>query len=166
MFKTNELIRRWHIIGFFWIVIVGSLLHFTYEWSGKSLIVGLFSPVNESLWEHLKLGYFSLTLFILVEFWVLRNKTQVYFLGKSAGIISMSIIIVLVAYIYELIAKDSNMFFHIGLFLIAALICQLISMNIMRLDLNRKYNQYGFIVYIAMGILLMALTPYQIKGPK
>lgn len=165
MFKTNEIIRKWHIGGFFWIVIVGSLLHFTYEWSGKSTIVGLFSPVNESLWEHLKLGYFSLTFFILIEYWVLRNKTEVYFFAKSAGIISMSILILLAAYIYEIIANDSNVIFHIGLFVVAAFICQLISMNIMKLNLNGKINLYGFIAYIIIGILLIALTPFQIKGP-
>ncbi len=164
MFKTNEIIRRWHMVGFFWIVIVGSLLHFTYEWSGKSTLVGFFSPVNESLWEHLKLGYFSLSLFILIEYWVLRNKTEAYFFAKAAGIISMSILIVLIAYIYELVAKDSNMFFHIGLFIVAALLCQLISMNIMKLDLQGKFNLYGLIAYITMGILLIALTPFQIRG--
>lgn len=165
VFRTNEIIRRWHIAGFFWIVIVGSLLHFTYEWSGKSTIVGYFSPVNESLWEHLKLGYFSLTFFILMEFWVLRNKTEVYFLAKSAGIISMSLLILLVAYMYEIITKGSNMYFHIGLFVVGAFLCQLISINIMKLDLNKKFNLYGFIAYIIMGMLLIILTPYQIKGP-
>ena len=77
MFKTNEIIRRWHIAGFFWIVIVGSLLHFTYEWSGKSTLVGYFSPVNESLWEHLKLGYFSLSFFILIELGIKKQDRAV-----------------------------------------------------------------------------------------
>lgn len=164
MFKTYSLIKKWHVIGFFWIVIVGSLLHFTYEWSGNSKIVGYFSPVNESLWEHLKLGYFSLTFFILVEFWALRNKTDTYFIAKSAGIISMSIFVILISYIYELITKDSNVFFHIGLFILGSFICQFISMNIMKLSLGRRANLYGIIAYLVFGILLIVLTPYQLEA--
>ncbi|NLY67545.1 MAG: hypothetical protein GX069_08285 [Tissierellia bacterium] len=164
MFKTNEIIRRWHIAGFFWIVIVGSLLHFTYEWSGKSTLVGYFSPVNESLWEHLKLGYFSLSFFILIEYWVLRNKTELYFLAKAVGIIAMSILIVLLAYMYDVIARNSNMYFHIGLFIASAFLCQLISMNIMKLNLHSRFNLYGLIAYIVMGLLLIVLTPFQIRG--
>lgn len=47
-------IKKWEIMGIYWIVIVGSLLHFTYDWSNKSSIVALFSSVNESVWERLK----------------------------------------------------------------------------------------------------------------
>ncbi|HVB45893.1 MAG TPA: DUF6512 family protein [Streptosporangiaceae bacterium] len=37
------------------IVVAGTLLHFVYAWSGRTLAVGLLSPVNESVWEHTKL---------------------------------------------------------------------------------------------------------------
>lgn len=47
--------RRWAALGFVWTISLGSALHFTYDWSGDSLLVGLFSAVNESTWEHLKL---------------------------------------------------------------------------------------------------------------
>ena len=164
MFKSNSIIRRWHIAGFFWIIIVGSLLHFTYEWSNYSKIVGYFSSVNESIWEHLKLGYFSLTFFMLAEYWKLRNKTDAYFLAKFAGIISMNIFIAVVSYMYKIIVKDSNVYFHIGLFIMGALICQLISMNVMKLSLNRRTNLYGLIMYVVMGALFVILTPYQMEA--
>lgn len=163
MFRNNTIIRRWHIVGFFWIIIVGSLLHFTYKWSNYSTFVGYFSSVNESIWEHLKLGYFSLTFFMLVEYWSLRNKTDTYFLAKFAGIVSMSIFIAVVSYMYKIIAENSNVYFHIGLFVMGALICQIVSMKVMKLSLNRKTNVYGLIIYIVMGALFIILTPYQIN---
>ena len=52
-----------HIIGFFFVVLFGAMLHFTYEWSGDALWVGLWSSVNESVWEHFKLGFSSLIIF-------------------------------------------------------------------------------------------------------
>ena len=39
------------IIGAVFTIITGTLLHFVYEWSGESLFVGIFSPINESVWE-------------------------------------------------------------------------------------------------------------------
>ena len=51
----DKSIYTWEIIGTFFIIIAGSLLHFVYEWTGYSDIMGLFTPVNESVWEHLKL---------------------------------------------------------------------------------------------------------------
>jgi Family of unknown function (DUF6512) len=40
------------------IVIAGTLQHFVYGWSGQNALVGLVSPVNESVWEHTKLLVF------------------------------------------------------------------------------------------------------------
>ena len=40
------------------IVIAGTLQHFVYGWSGRNALVGLVSPVNESVWEHTKLLVF------------------------------------------------------------------------------------------------------------
>lgn len=47
-------------------VLAGCLLHFLYQW-WPNPITALFSPVNESLWEHLKLifwPYLSAALFL------------------------------------------------------------------------------------------------------
>ncbi len=42
MIKKN-LILRFEIISTIFIMILGVLLHFTYEWSGKNILVGTFS---------------------------------------------------------------------------------------------------------------------------
>lgn len=158
MFKSESTINKWHIAGFFWIVIVGSLLHFVYEWSGESSIVASFSPINESVWEHLKLGYFSLTFFIIVEYWYLKDKTKNYALAKTVGIIDMSIFIVVVHYTYKLIFKGSNVIVDIVIFIIGAFICQLLSSRIMKKNRPRFINILGFFLYIIIGILFLIFT--------
>ena len=40
----------------------GTLFHFIYEWSGFHPLAGLFAPVNESTWEHLKMLFFPVLL--------------------------------------------------------------------------------------------------------
>ena len=36
--------------------LAGTLIHFLYGLSGEFFLVGLLAPVNESVWEHLKLA--------------------------------------------------------------------------------------------------------------
>ena len=59
---------RLNLFRFIFISILGVLLHFTYEWSGDNPAIGLFSAVNESTWEHLKLIFFPMLLLTMIEF--------------------------------------------------------------------------------------------------
>ncbi|MBD5555996.1 MAG: hypothetical protein HDQ95_11845 [Roseburia sp.] len=58
-------LRRYTIIGIIFVLVIGTLSHFVYEWSGHNFILGLFSPVNESTWEHMKLCFFPMLLYSL-----------------------------------------------------------------------------------------------------
>lgn len=51
------------IAGILFTSIFGTLAHFTYEWSNKNFLVGLFTPVSESTWEHMKLLFFPMFLY-------------------------------------------------------------------------------------------------------
>jgi Family of unknown function (DUF6512) len=41
--------------GALFILVVGTLWHFVYQWSGDNPLLGWVAPVNESVWEHVKL---------------------------------------------------------------------------------------------------------------
>lgn len=56
-------LKRYTITGIIFVVITGIISHFIYEWSGKSFLLGLFFPVNESTWEHMKLSFFPMLLY-------------------------------------------------------------------------------------------------------
>jgi Family of unknown function (DUF6512) len=59
------------------IVIAGTLLHFVYGWSGDNALVGLVSPVNESVWEHTKLLVVPVIAVGAVEAVVLHDSRRV-----------------------------------------------------------------------------------------
>ena len=63
----KKTLSAWQIAGFVFTSVSGVLLHFLYDWSGQSVIAATFSAVNESIWEHLKLLFFPMFLFALVE---------------------------------------------------------------------------------------------------
>lgn len=93
---------RLNLFRFIFISILGVLLHFTYEWSGDHPAVGLFSAVNESTWEHLKLIFFPMLLLTMIEFlWShIQEKPlpENYLPARTIGILSGMAFIVVVFY--------------------------------------------------------------------
>ena len=91
-----------NLFRFIFISILGVLLHFTYEWSGDNPAVGLFSAVNESTWEHLKLIFFPMLLLTMIEFlWShIQEKPlpENYLPARTIGILSGMAFIVVVFY--------------------------------------------------------------------
>ncbi|TDX53249.1 DUF6512 family protein [Orenia marismortui] len=148
----------WEIIGVFWIIIVGSMLHFLYDWSNSSLIVAIFSPVNESVWEHLKLGYWSLLFFSLIEYWFIRREVNGYFLGKALGIFSLEGFILVVFYTYTAIMKRHILWIDIGSYIVGAIICQIIIFNIMKRKISKSADILGLVLFITLGLILILFT--------
>jgi len=142
----------------FWVLIIGSLLHFTYEWSGKSPIVGAFSSVNESVWEHLKLGYWSMIFFCLIEYPFLKDYAGNYFFAKAVGIISMNVFIVVFFYLYAALTGKHSLFFDILLYIIGAVIFGILSYTIMIGKHNSKLNKLGFVLLLVFGLVFVLFT--------
>ena len=67
-------IKRWQIIGLLVTSIVGTLLHFLYEWFGEAAWIAPFSGVNESTWEHMKLLFWSMFLFSIVQSFFFKDR--------------------------------------------------------------------------------------------
>lgn len=57
----------WELGGFLFTGAAGTLLHFVYDWTGGNTLAAAFSAVNESTWEHMKLLFFPLFLFSIVQ---------------------------------------------------------------------------------------------------
>jgi len=47
--KIASKILKFELIGALFIIFLGSFLHFTFEWSEKFWLLGIFSAVNESI---------------------------------------------------------------------------------------------------------------------
>ncbi len=90
-----------NIWAFFVISILGTLGHFVYEWSGKPYLVGLFFPVNESTWEHLKLLFFPAVIYSAVEYLTLKEKPKNYITATAISVIIGMLSIIVMFYTYQ-----------------------------------------------------------------
>ncbi len=92
---------------FLWVSIIGTLLHFTYEWSDSHPFIGLFSAINESIWEHLKLLFFPAAMFALAIFPLFRKKYPAFLTCCAVGSIIAMLVQTSVYYTYSgIIGKD------------------------------------------------------------
>ena len=66
----------WQWAGFAVATFGGTILHFLYDWTGGSILISPFSGVNESTWEHMKLLYWPLFLFALIQRLFFKEEDQ------------------------------------------------------------------------------------------
>ncbi|WP_035288854.1 DUF6512 family protein [Clostridium sp. KNHs214] len=157
---VNNLILWLIIIGAIIMIVVGSLLHFTYEWSGQNPIVGIFSPVNESVWEHLKLGFFSLLIFSLIEYPIVKNYVNNYWLGKAAGILCLELMIVIIFYTYTAFTNHSILFIDISIYIIGCIVCQIVSYKLMTCEKSFPLLEKLSLIFILILIALFAIFTF------
>ncbi len=80
---------KYSLTGFVFVSVFGTLMHFLYEWSGCNTAVGLFAPINESTWEHLKMIFFPYLIWSIAEYIMLKKQKGVFsakFIGVFTGI--------------------------------------------------------------------------------
>ncbi|MBN2352874.1 MAG: hypothetical protein JXD23_09935 [Spirochaetales bacterium] len=118
----------WEAAGAVFVIAAGSVLHFVYAWSGYSWWAGLFAPVNESVWEHLKLGFWPLILISAVEFPFVRRRAHNFFLAKFLSVAALELFIVLVFYAYTAFTGRPILAVDICSFVLGTVLCQLLSL--------------------------------------
>lgn len=123
--------RRLETIGALVIVVVGSFWHFVYDVTGTSWVVGLIAPVNESVWEHLKLVAVPILAYALVESIWLRDRRRLWW-AKLVEILAASTFVVAFFYTYTgALGIDSVVAVDISSFVIAVLGGQWLSYRIL-----------------------------------
>lgn len=149
----------WQFWGFIFTSLVGTLLHFFYDWSNKSLLVAPFSAVNESIWEHLKLLYFPLFIFALIERLYFAEDRNDFWCTKLYGIISGLLLIPILYYTYTGILGVSADWFNIVIFFIAAAFSYLIEIKIFGKDKKLcNSSKTALIILILIGIIFVVFT--------
>lgn len=68
--------KKWKIFSPIIIFVLCSLVHFGYDLL-PNFITSIFFPVNESIYEHMKMIYTSILLFSLIEYFVIRKMTWI-----------------------------------------------------------------------------------------
>lgn len=141
---------KYFIKTFIIISIIGTLLHFTYEWSNNNFLIGLISAVNESTWEHLKLGFTPLFIFYIYDYFKIK---KINIKSISLSLLVFIITIISIFYGYQLFTHKSIVIIDILLYYLGIFLSLLTYFK-----LRNNINNNIFYILIFIIILYLYLT--------
>lgn len=156
-------VLRYELVGIVFIVILGSMLHFAFEWAGRWTPIAIIAAVNESVWEHLKLGFWPALFYTIFEYKYLRTSTNNFLLAKTMGIYLIPITITVLFYSYTALLGNDMLILDISIFVIAVIIGQLVSYKL--LTSRRLPECLNTISLIALVILCLAFVLFTFYTP-
>lgn len=159
-------VPSWQIAGFLFAAIGGTLLHFLFDWSGGSGIVGLFSAVNESIWEHMKLLYYPQLIFAFVEYSRWGKDTKCFWQIKLLGVIVGMVLIPVLYYTYTGALGVSADWFNIAIFFITAGVSFWLETKLFEKEYTCLIpSETAFTLLCMIGIVFTAMTFAPLRIP-
>ena len=151
------------IIEFFFVSLVGTFLHFLYDLTNHNKLVGVFSAVNESVWEHIKLALTPTFLFSLIDgyFYGYYNN---YFFAKLISILSIIIVMPLLFYGSKLFLKKHITIVNILIFFITVFVSEFLMYKLLFMCPVSYFTKYISLVLLFITFafyLLLTIFPLE-----
>lgn len=160
---NNISLKKAESVSYIIASMLGVLFHFVYEWSGSNSFLGLFFPVNESTWEHLKLIFYPVIITSIIEYYLFHIQNTNYICIKLRSSIIAIISTITIFYTYSGIIGRTIDWINIAIFFIAMAIAYIHSYHrLSDVSVSRsKISSTGCIIVIAIiSILFMIFTVY------
>lgn len=162
----NRTILRWELGGIVFVVVLGSLLHFAFGWSGRWTAIAPIGAVNESVWEHLKLGFWPALVYAALEYSRFGRSASNFLLAKTVGIYLMPVTIVVLFYSYTAVLGRGLLAVDIAIFVVAVIVGQLVSYRLLTASpLSRRLNRFSPVALAILAILFAVFTFYPPQLP-
>lgn len=150
------------IIGTLFVLLTGSLSHFLYAWTGHNTVVGLFAPVNESIWEHMKLLFFPMLLYSLIIMFKFRKEFPCLASSLCFGLMAGTLLIPVLFYAYTAVLGKNIFLLDIGTFILSVLTAFLLSY---RFTLSCRLKPYASLLCLPVGILFICFLYFTYHPP-
>ena len=151
-------IKNWFIIVVLVCLVLGTLLHFTYEWSGEDKIVAIYSAVNESTWEHLKLVFYPMTIMAIIGAFVIKKQKNNYWAGQAIGILTAMTFITVFFYTYTGIIDKNFAILDIASFIVAILLGEYVTYKIITSEKKYDMEKISTVLIIALFLSFLVYT--------
>lgn len=139
----------WAIIP---LIVVGSLLHFAYDWSGHHRVVAVFSAVNESYWEHIKIAAWPTMLLYAVQFALGGAGHPSFIPAATVALYSIPVTMIGVVFTYKAVTGRNVLWLDIAVFGLSIALAQTIFVGLFRgLDA-------GLVVVIISAVYLAGIV--------
>ncbi len=147
------------VLGVVLTSILGIIFHFVYEWSGKNFFVGLFTPVNESTWEHMKLIFFPMLVYALTVGKKMEKTYPCIYDAVFSGILMGLAMIPTLFYTYTGILGFNVGWLNIAVFIFSVLAAYVVAYREAEKCTEEDSNVLRYVVY-ALIVAFMVFTVY------
>jgi hypothetical protein len=153
----------WELFGFAFTSLMGTLLHFLYDWLGGAIWIAPFSGVNESTFEHMKLIFWPSLIYALFQSIFFREQKN-FWCVKIRGILVALALIPILFYAYNGVIGRSGAFINIAIFFIAAAISYIYEYRAFKkgkcLSRSPKLSIFILICIAALFVIFTFHTPH------
>ncbi len=154
-------IIHWQIAGFIFTVIIGALFHFLFDLTNENIVVAFIAPVNESIWEHIKLVYFPMFVYALLEYCFLGKEHNQFWCIKLKGILIGMALIPTLYYTYTgIIGKTVDWFNVVIFFCVTGVVYFLETKMFLENKSCRISSEYAFVILCLIGVVFFVFTFY------
>jgi len=157
---NNARLLRFVVLGAVFMALLGSALHFFYGWFGQSTIVGLFGPINESIWEHAKLVFWPpLLWYVFIVLSLRRTHNLELAVAAAAALWFMPLFQIVFYYAYAAIAHRNLFVINILDFMLAIVLGQVLFYQLAtRLHCTRVGRAAALLSIIILGGIFVVFT--------
>lgn len=159
---NQEKLLKFQTFSAIFAIILGTLLHFTFEWFGKNFLVGTFSSINESTWEHLKLAFFPMLITAIIGNCIYKDIQPNLLCAKTIGIVTAISFITGFFYTYTGILGRNIAIIDILSFITAVILGEYVSYKLIK----SNYNCNNTISVITLLILTFCFIFFTYYPPK
>ena len=154
----KQSIGLWQLMGFAVTSLAGTLLHFLYEWLGKAMWIAPFSGVNESTWEHMKLLFWPMLFFAIVQSFFFRDCKTFWCVKLRGSLLGLSLIPI-IFYTYNGVIGKSPDWFNIVIFFVCAAIAYIYETRLFVVEkLRCRSPELAIAILAAIALLFAVFT--------
>ena len=158
-------IGMWQLMGFAVTTLGGTLLHFLYEWTGESIWVAPFSGVNESTWEHMKLLFWPMLMYAVIQRVLFKDVSNFWCIKLRGALLGLALIPILF-YTYNGVIGKSPDWVNIAIFYVAAGLAFLLEWYLFqKTSIVCKHSAVPLGVVLFLGLLFILFSFFPPRIP-
>jgi len=155
------LVSLWMIVP---LGLLGSVLHFLFDWTKHNKFVAFFSAVNESYWEHIKIAIWPVFLLQIVLFSLGGYQNPSFVPAATIALYSIPVSMVGLVFLYKSVTKRNILWLDISIFFV----CIAIAQSIFVLVLGQLAPTSGTVVMSSLFLLglVVAFLLFTFRPPR
>jgi hypothetical protein len=155
------LVSLWMIVP---LGLLGSVLHFLFDWTKHNRFVAFFSAVNESYWEHIKIAIWPVFLLQIVLFSLGGYNVFSFVPAATIALYSIPVSMVGLVFLYKSVTKRNILWLDISIFFV----CIAVAQSIFVLVLGQLAPTSGTVVMSSLFLLglVVAFLLFTFRPPR